>query len=636
MLWLCLPAHAFAQQPVIENLTHLNTAESQISPCLYDDQLVYLTQPSNGRINPNSGNIFYEMFLAELDPAIKKKPKHFATELRSTHHEGPLTFSKDLKQIFYTRTNTKNGVVQTDPRGKAGLKIYYAYKGAYEWEGIRELSFNSNDFSCVHPTLSPDGNRMFFASDRPGGFGGLDIYLSEWIAGKWSNPINLGPEVNTSKDEAFPFIHASGRLFFSSKGLAGLGGWDVFMIDLSGLSWGKVYNLPAPYNSPEDDFGFILDEYANRGYFSSNRQGGMGKDDIYTCTVPRGLESFTGGSSTREVLTVYDAGNSRRLNGADLWLTETIRPEQNTGTPQLVTTPSGQLRLEIGHQLEGGGNQLKLTTDVEGKSDLLLKEGQSYHLLVFKSGFAPGEIRFDFSKNGPSRPLEIALQPSNCMLVKGIITNQTTGVGIGSVNVSFTPTDCAPQPVTAKTDQAGWFYACVPKGCNYQIVARHPGYLEKTSAIGTSHARLDRQEADLMMIPRQQTTQGEMLRPEAVIVLEDLEYDGDKFELNPLFTKELDLLLDLLKSQPKLTISLSNHTETNGPSAYFDEISARRVDSIRDYLVARGINPDRLQLQSHGIEVPRNDCANNPKCSLDEHRKNRRTEVTILSTGIKK
>ena len=503
--WLSVAGSIVAQKPIIENLLHLNTAESQISPCLYGNQLVYLTQPANGRIDPNSGNIFYEMFVASADPIVKKKPRHFANELRSTHHEGPLTFSSDLKQIFYTRTNTKNGVVQTNSRGKAGLKLFYAYQGTYEWQGIRELDFNSNDYSCVHPSLAPDGNRIFFASDRPGGFGGLDIYLSEWIGGKWSNPINLGPEVNTSKDEAFPFIHSTGRLFFSSQGLAGYGGWDVFMIDLSGKSWGKVYDLPAPYNSPEDDFGFILDESGIRGYLSSNRPGGMGKDDLYTFTAPDGLENFTGGSSTREVLTVYDAGTSRRLNGADIWLSETTRPDQINGFPKVTTTPEGTLRLENNHQQTSGSDVQEMTTDVEGKGDLLLKEGQSYHALVFKSGFAPGEIRFDYGKGGASRALEIALQPSNCVLVTGNVADQNTALGISGVNVSFQPSDCSSGKVSAITDQSGDFYVCIPKGCNYQINARYPGYQDKRSAIGTSHARLDRMETNLTMVPLKQT-----------------------------------------------------------------------------------------------------------------------------------
>ena len=636
MFWLLGAVNLVAQEPIIENLRHLNTAESQISPCLFGNQLVYLTQPSNGRIDPHSKNIFYEMFVANPDPIVKKKPRHFATELKSSHHEGPLTFSSDQKQIFYTRTNTKHGVVQTDSRGKAGLKIYYAYQGAYEWEGIRELDFNSNDFSCVHPSLAPDGNRIFFASDRPGGFGGLDIYLSEWIDGKWSNPINLGPEVNTSKDEAFPFIHSTGRLFFSSQGLSGYGGWDVFMIDLSGMNWGKVYDLPAPYNSPEDDFGFILDESGNRGYLSSNRPGGMGKDDLYTFTAPRGLENFTGGSSTRELLTVYDSGSSRRLNGADIWLSETVRPGKSTGVPKIVSTPDGQLRLENNRQDAKARDVQELATDVEGKGDLLLKEGKSYHALVFKSGFAPGEIRFDYGKDGPSRPLVVSLQPSNCVLITGTISDQATGNGISGVNISFQPTDCSSGKVSAITDRAGSYYVCIPKGCNYQINARSPGYQEKNSAIGTSHARLDRMETNLTMAPTQQPQQGDVLRTNAVIVLEELDYEGDQFELDSRSTHELDLLLDLLKSQPKLTVALINHTETSGPSAYYKEMSERRVNSIRSYLVARGVADDRLQLQSHGDEVPRNQCGPNVNCSPADHRKNRRTEVRILSTGVRK
>ena len=141
----------------------------------------------------------------------------------------------------------------------------------------------------MHPSLNYDGSRLFFTSNMPGGYGKMDIYFVDWDGTKWSDPINLGPEVNTSGNEVFPYIHDNGALFFSSTGLRGLGGLDVYMIDLSGSEWGKVINLGQPFNSKYDDFGLILDKESTRGFFSSNRNGGSGKDDIYAFEAPNGL-----------------------------------------------------------------------------------------------------------------------------------------------------------------------------------------------------------------------------------------------------------------------------------------------------------------------------------------------------------
>src|SRR5690606_30884883 len=145
---------------------------------------------------------------------------------------------------------------------------------------------------CMHPSLSPDGMKLFFSSNMPGGYGGRDIYMSEKQGDTWSKPVNLGPEINSEKDEAFPFFHESGVLFFASEGHSGYGGLDLFMLDLSTRTWGKVINLGKPFNTPQDDFGMIVNTEGTSGYFSSNRDGGMGKDDIYFFDANGGLQGL--------------------------------------------------------------------------------------------------------------------------------------------------------------------------------------------------------------------------------------------------------------------------------------------------------------------------------------------------------
>lgn len=620
------------QAELVTNLTHVNTPNSEISPALYGNELVYVHQPPNGILDPATNTIFYELYRAGQRPS-RKRPKPFSVELNSSYHEGAATFSRDLKQIFFTRTNMRQGVTQAGTRGKAGLKIYYAFQGPYEWTGLRELPFNGDDFSCMHPTLSADGNRLYFTSDRPGGFGGYDIYMSEWRNGQWGEPINLGPDVNTNKNEAYPFIHENGHLFFASNRLTS-NGLDIFTIDLSGRKWGQVYRLPPPYNSEADDFGFVLESSEASGYFTSNRPGGVGKDDIYRFSAPAGMESFTGHSVRSELVTVYDGADSRRLFGAEILLSELPRPGSDPIGPEIVAGGDGNFRLRPGKSAYAG-EERRFATDAEGGADLMLKEGTSYRLLVFKSGFAPGEMRFSYGPNGPSRPLEMVLQPANCMLIAGKITDDRSGKGINGVQLTFNPSDCELSSVTAQTDQDGKYFACVPKGCNYELEARHPGYTEARSGIGTVRSRTERLAVDLQLSSVGNSTPAITLTPGAVILMEELEYEDDLFVPASGQHQELNLLAALLLTNQGMTVALENHTETDGPAVYRRDLSEKRVASIRDFLVSRGVDQGRLQFTAHGAAVPRNGCNGRQNCTPEEHRKNRRTEVKILSLGVR-
>src|SRR5690606_38894589 len=149
-----------------------------------------------------------------------------------------------------------------------------------------ELSINSNDFSTAHPSVNTDGSRLYFSSNRPGGFGGMDLYYVELDGNGLpiGEVVNLGEKVNTIQNEVFPFFQSSENLlFFSSDGHFGLGGLDVFVAKLNkqGAVKGEIQNLGVPINSASDDFSFLTNEDQTKGYFSSNRSGGKGDDDIY-------------------------------------------------------------------------------------------------------------------------------------------------------------------------------------------------------------------------------------------------------------------------------------------------------------------------------------------------------------------
>ena len=446
LLWsLCAQAQGTLMTSVvngdieIENCARINDRETQFGPAIYGDELVFLTRPKRGNIDPLTRQTYYKLFRSSISrDGLPGNPHPFSVELNSNYNEGPVSFTQEDRVIFLTRTLQRDGTTVEDMNGKVNLGIYSAYRAEYDWAGIRPLPFNGKNFSNQHPSVTRNGRRVFFASNREGGYGGYDIYFSDYWEGRWSKAINLGPEINTEGNEAFPYIHPSGRLFFASDGHGGQGGYDLFMMNLNGRRWGDLINLPAPVNSPGDDIGITLTNDGNRAYLVSNRAAGKGLDDIYLLRLKRGLTSLRGPEIDGETFTLYDGATSRRVSNAQVWFTEvgtagrlpasfySFQIEQKNEGKLIVPTtlPMGKLPPSV------------LRTDREGSLRLELTAGKTYELWVHKNGYAPEYLRFVYTRDGPSRPLVITLRPNNCRLVSGRITDRNGG-GIEAVPVQF-------------------------------------------------------------------------------------------------------------------------------------------------------------------------------------------------------
>ncbi|MFO8148404.1 MAG: OmpA family protein [Gillisia sp.] len=201
-------------------------------------------------------------------------------DINTILHDGPISITKDGNHMFFTRNNILNNKKgKRDSEKTNNLKIYRATNSNGTWTNVIELPFNSDSFSVGHPALSPDEKTLYFASDMPGGLGGTDIYKVEILGdNSYGVPNNLGSVINTSLDESFPFVTEYNVLYFSSNGHLGLGLMDIFKADMAKMNI-EVENLGAPVNSNLDDFAFFLKNGTNTGYFASNRNGTS--DDIY-------------------------------------------------------------------------------------------------------------------------------------------------------------------------------------------------------------------------------------------------------------------------------------------------------------------------------------------------------------------
>lgn len=206
----------------------------------------------------------------------------FSNVLNTPYHESTSAFSENGDVIYFTRNNySKKKRLRKDESGTTKLKLFRSVKNDEKWSTPEELPFNSDEYSTAHPALSPDGSTLYFASDRPGTRGLSDLWKVAILDnGGFGEPVNLGDVINTEGRETFPYVTAANTLFYASDGHSGLGGLDIFVSDIDGAIE-ATRNVGKPLNSSKDDFGLILNEQDGLGFFASNRDGGLGNDDIY-------------------------------------------------------------------------------------------------------------------------------------------------------------------------------------------------------------------------------------------------------------------------------------------------------------------------------------------------------------------
>lgn len=229
-----------------------------------------------------TGNTYLDMYFISKDSSGRwLDPALLRGDVNGPFHDGPAAFSADSSVIYFTRNNYTKKKLQANARNENNLKIYKAELLENGWGNLQELSFNSEDYSCGHPTLSRDGNTMYFISDMPGGKGGADIYRSTWDGNAWTAPYNLGEAVNTPGNELFPYFHTDGSLYFSSDAHNSMGGLDVFITYFNGERWLQPENLNYPLNTSSDDFAYTVNKDNETGFVSSTRSK---SDKIYTYT----------------------------------------------------------------------------------------------------------------------------------------------------------------------------------------------------------------------------------------------------------------------------------------------------------------------------------------------------------------
>ena len=440
------------------NAEFVNTPAADFAPTFFKDQVVF----ASSRIDFSGSNKARAEvnfpFVSRRDQNNYLMKPNLLHERIKAANEGPISYSADGRWVALTRNNFVNGKRQIPSSGvNLNLQIGEALPNG-EWQNEKYFSYNGSNFSTAYPSFSPDGNTLYFASNRPDGFGGFDIFVTFRVGNTWTTPENLGPTVNTQGDEISPFFDGE-DLYFSSNYHKGMGGLDVFRAAKSGGSWDRVYHLDTNVNTSRDDYGFIYDKNKNLGYLVSNRTGGKGNEDIYRVSK----------SSDNLEITVLDEFTMQPIVGADIDFS-------SCGQPTFVTDINGRHILQVpqGLNCQATIRKAGYLGSILNVSQNQLSGAQSLQVLLRRSGSGGGVVN-----NNP---------PPNSGGFTGQIFDVVTGGNVGSVFVAATNQQTGTRLET-RTDGTGNYSLSLEPFTSYLITYSKPGYFDVSRNINTGNGQ---------------------------------------------------------------------------------------------------------------------------------------------------
>ncbi len=571
----------------------INSENADCSPVIYNKGIVFSSSRRRiefvQQIHDWTDRPFFTLYYAKGEGINFKSPEIFASSITTKFNNATICFNKAEDELFITRNNVVDGNEVKSDSGVVKLNIYHFNKAGSKWIDEASFQYNSNQYNCAHPCLSPDGNKLFFASDMPGGFGGLDIYVCTKNGKSWDKPENLGPNVNTSGNDCFPFIDVYDGLYYASNGKGGLGGHDIFYSSKSYMGFTESENLGYPINSPGDDFGLVQNETGTSGYFSSNREGKGQNDDIY---------SFNRLSVPLNLL-VYDL---------------------HTKMPLTATTVT---------IIESGKQKRILNTSEKGTINFFMTPGKNYKFIAEMDKYNHDSARVDPKtlSTASVNHLSIGLRRgySNIKLAGKIYSNNPDKKGMPNVKVSFTDKETGKEVSTTSAEDGSYKFE------NLTLEGRYT--LEAKMSTGVSYPI----EVNTVGLDDNKTLNNDIVLNSImdVVKIENIFYDLNKSDVRPDAEATLNRLVEMMKSNPEMKIELRSHTDCRQNDNYNLKLSNKRAKSVVAYLTKKGISSSRLAATGYGESMLINQCdcegIRTSPCSEEEHQANRRTEFKILT-----
>ena len=582
-----------------------NTADNDFSPAFYQDGIAFVSSGLYDTYvkskSPWTGEPFFDLFFSRgiaSSDSMFSAPVPLSAEINTKYHEGPLSLNEDENMLYFSRSNFINGKFTTGADKQNRLAIYAASDKTHGWKKIKPINLNNPDYSVCHPAVSADGTTMIFCSDMQGGFGGMDLYVSTYEAGKWSEPENLGATVNTEGNELFPYLYRDSLLYFASNGRPGLGGLDIYSAEWKGKKAKEANNLGYPINSSFDDFGLIYDGTKRTGFFSSNRPGGRGGDDIYRFknTKPNyKLKIFAFDESTKEPM--------KKL---------LIK----------IMDKDGKLKKEI-------------TTDSLGRASYGINKGEVYTVMSAQKKYFDQAIPVETKEmTGFDFILDLPMFKDEGFTVVGTITESAAGLPMADVNVTIKDLSKNVVVFEGKTTAAGEF---IKSFTNYslnqtmkmELKFEKEGYISKTMAFEKKLERSGNIKVnDILDLKLEKVQLG--LDIGKIINLNTIYFDLGKADIRPDAAIELDKVVKAMNDNPNWKVEVGSHTDSRGAANANLSLSDKRAKSTAKYIISKGIDQSRISGKGYGEKKIINKCKDGVKCSDEEHQQNRRTEFKIV------
>jgi peptidoglycan-associated lipoprotein len=522
----------------VKPIEGLNTNGTEFGPVMYNGELIFTASKKDDIYKANN-----LPFLGLYKSKLLTNQQGSKVELFSKSifdeavHEGTSTFNKEGTVMVFARGNTGS------KKGAADVDLYASAKDTQgQWTVPQLISISDSAAWDSSPAFSADGRTLYFASNRAGGIGGIDIYRVNMDAsGRFGTPQNMGRTINTPGDDMFPYAAKDGRLFFASDGHPGFGGLDIFVATRKD---GKtvVDNLGTPMNSRYDDFALTNSEH-KKGYFSSNREGGQGDDDIYYF--------------------------------------------EDTSPDPIVEPP-----------------------------------------IIAKK---------DETKPDPKLPVVVK---NVRYFLAGNVTNKE-GTPLDSAKIRLIDVNTNLQSAEAITIEDGKYGTfALEKEAEYSILIERPGYFTKRIPFNMVGKEIPQDQLSKLDTDTTFFVSTTLEKPAINLVVNNI------FSINPIFydlnksnirmdaAPELDKVVQALEDNPTVKIELGSHTDSRSSAEYNQDLSQRRAEAAIKYIIAKGIDPNRLRAKGYGESQLVNKCADGVECTEEEHQQNRRTEFKVF--GLEK
>lgn len=600
-------------------MVSVNEEHSEIGPSFYMKDEIILASSKRNRvvaqqIHSWTGSYFYDLYKASItESGDLGKPQLLKSDVSTKFHDGPASFDPVNNYLYFSRNNYLNGDKGVDENNTMLLKIYRVKLEGDKFKDEEELSINGDQFSTTHPAITADGTRLFFASDRPGGMGGMDIYYVDIQNGEVvGEPVNMGERLNTEQDDVFPAYHAADHLvFFASDGHPGLGGLDIFVAKMTGTgAISKVENLGAPINSRSDDFSFVSNSEQTMGYFASNREGGQGDDDIY------GFKQLA------------PIKNTPILSGV---ITDLITGERLDSALVEVKTVQGA-------SIEG----LTAMTDSMGYYEIeLVGVERDINVVASKEGYNEEQDTVAFGTDRNDYHQDLALTIARDYLISGTVRDKETLALLDQVKVTLYDNQRNEVFSTIYSDANGEFKSSIlpyayQDNVDYTLKFEKEGYLSKTRDLKeVLDAEANRRIDETLLIDLTRIEEGVTNLGDELVDFGPIYFDLNSSYIREDAAKELDRIVDIMNEHPGMVVEVGSHTDTRDTDHYNMWLSDRRARSTVNYIVSQGISPKRIYGKGYGeTQLKVKDAEIERATSIEEkealHQKNRRTDFIVV------